>query len=733
MSRVPSLQSFNAWLAHCPEPRLRAILNTRRDLLRRDAANTQRIAGAAGTRAGVARGLESLDTGALQLACALAVRSRVTPDVSFDELPAGLDPRAFDTLADTALIWPAGAESQDSAEPASMRWRIQSEAVSLLPTSARDQSNPPAWLHAEPPRAPVMAPVSQAIARNAQAGAAAQVVGDIVALVREVAARPASQLVKGGIGKRDLMSYASRTGAGAHRSVLLLELAGRLGLLGVGGPDADPVWLPTNVFESFAAGDRAAAYARVVEAWLALPVEVGQVVAGRDGTGAVVHALSSLGHSPTSPFSGFPISQPVMPLTRYLLLTDLDALGARGGFAAAAAAIVEDFTWHHPLLPSADEPVLTEILAEAEYLGLVTTPLARPDSFGLTPVGVRLAAHLAGAMPRSGNPLPFDLERLTVPQGWTDLVAGLLPPLERTVVLQSDLTAVATGPLEPTVATALERVADVETRGQGTVFRFTEASLRRGLEDGLSAADVLALIAGAADGPLVPTLEFLIEETAARMHRVRLAPARSVIVVDDPDDLTQIVNEPILLTAGIEQLTSTVATARVSQERLAELLAAADIHTLGAQSEHTTALPAPITAVAPIKRRSLRVGDRELSDFEAALLTERATGTPGTPAAPVTVADRLREASATGAEVVLETVSHTGEVSQLRLYPTAVTAGRVRGLRVRGHRGAAPAPLRAGAAGLSEVSLPLARIRSVRPAGEPGGTTPNPSAKGTEK
>ena len=64
----------------------------------------------------------------------------------------------------------------------------------------------------------------------------------------------------------------------------------------------------------------------------------------------------------------------------------------------------------------------------------------------------------------------------------TAALAALLPEPVDHVLLQADLTAVAPGPLESQLARKLQLVADVESRGGATVYRFTPTSVRRALD-----------------------------------------------------------------------------------------------------------------------------------------------------------------------------------------------------------------------------------------------------------
>src|SRR3546814_17152904 len=66
----------------------------------------------------------------------------------------------------------------------------------------------------------------------------------------------------------------------------------------------------------------------------------------------------------------------------------------------------------------------------------------------------------------------------------TPLLDPLLPePLDH-ILIQGDLTAIAPGPLESALAVKLQQLADVESRGGATVYRFPSSSVRRALAVG---------------------------------------------------------------------------------------------------------------------------------------------------------------------------------------------------------------------------------------------------------
>ena len=57
-------------------------------------------------------------------------------------------------------------------------------------------------------------------------------------------------------------------------------------------------------------------------------------------------------------------------------------------------------------------------------------------------------------------------------------------------MIQADLTAVAPGPLESATARTLHLLADIESRGGATVYRFSPQSVRRALDAGWSVAEI---------------------------------------------------------------------------------------------------------------------------------------------------------------------------------------------------------------------------------------------------
>ena len=110
----------------------------------------------------------------------------------------------------------------------------------------------------------------------------------------------------------------------------------------------------------------------------------------------------------------------------------------------------------------------------------------------------------------------------------TAALAALLPEPVDHVLLQADLTAVAPGPLESQLARRLQLVADVESRGGATVYRFTPGSVRRALDTGWSAAEVHEFIGSVSRTPVPQPLSYLVDDTARTFGSDPGRPRRGV-------------------------------------------------------------------------------------------------------------------------------------------------------------------------------------------------------------
>ncbi|PZG87948.1 DNA-binding protein, partial [Streptomyces sp. NTH33] len=154
------------------------------------------------------------------------------------------------------------------------------------------------------------------------------------------------------------------------------------------------------------------------------------------------------------------------------------------------------------------------------------------------------------------------------------VLAPLLPePLDH-VLLQADLTAVAPGPLQRPLADVLDVLADVESKGGATVYRFTPASVRRALDAGRTAADLHAFLAAHSRTPVPQPLAYLIDDVARRHGHLRVGAASAYVRCDDDALLNEILADKRSAALRLRRLAPTVLAAQADPATLLEGLRA---------------------------------------------------------------------------------------------------------------------------------------------------------------
>jgi hypothetical protein len=707
--------TFSQWLSHSADAEFESFVRTRRDLLQPESPTIGALAAAASSRVGVSRGIEALSAGELEVFISLATAARTTPEIAVGD-NSHIDPTlaeaALPRLRDLGLAWPTsesgGSGSGDGLLSAHPVWRIQSEAITLLPTSAADSARTRPWQIDPTTIDDSVAQISQPLIHNSEQAAVAEVISSLRGLVDELIASPISRLTSGGISKRDVSRLARTLDLDLEQTITLLLAAKSLHLIGVLDDALDPQWTAADDAESVLSGDRAELWAGLVAAWLRESLDVTQLAAGASEN----ERLTVLATPKKSLFKGHGQSVPAMPLLRLTVLQVLHDIGL--GSARSARWIHAEVLRRRPLIQAHDFEMTEAVLRSCVHLGLATTPLQEPDHFGPSRFGMRLAAGLDAAMDDYAKqdpsiaPLGVAVEALEVPGDVIAAVTDGLGDEVDTVLIQSDLTAVATGPIEPRVHHILRKFAVVEARGQGTVYRIDGDTIEDTMQSGLTAEDALSELAEISAEELPSTLEFLVNNTASKLRRVRVAGARAVLVVDDPVDLDVILSDQSMQPAGLERLAPTVAIAQLGPERTMHLLEAGDHHALLHSAAGPVRRRKVITQSEPevnVRRRP-RVSDGHLGEYMR-ILRSAPTGqqtTTATTEEPLGHMDRLREAAEAKQRVLIRIADSQGEERTIEMLPGTLNAGRVRGTVTS-----------TGA----EASLSIARIVSVDPAPTP--------------
>ncbi|WP_169733930.1 helicase-associated domain-containing protein, partial [Crossiella equi] len=213
----------------------------------------------------------------------------------------------------------------------------------------------------------------------------------------------------------------------------------------------------------------------------------------------------------------------------------------------ADPAVLDRLAWQLPLLAAATahlRAVAEAVLAEARLLGLVAGDQ-------LSPAG---RALLDADDPET----PIDPGSFDAGDGLLAAAATLLPGTTDRVLLQSDLTAVAAGDPGQHLVRLLDTAADVESSGAARIWRFSAATVRRALDTGKSADQLIdALHAVAPDG-LPQPLEYLIRDVARQHGSVRVLDAGCLVLAQDGIQALEIMNSPAADWLGLRQVADAV-------------------------------------------------------------------------------------------------------------------------------------------------------------------------------
>ena len=154
----------------------------------------------------------------------------------------------------------------------------------------------------------------------------------------------------------------------------------------------------------------------------------------------------------------------------------------------------------------------------------------------------------------------------------TDLVdahtCADMPERTEEVILQSDLTAVAPGPLTPDTAADLALLADRESTGIAGVRRFNRSSLRRALDAGWTGERVRQWWAEHSLGDVPQSLLVLLDDVVRDHGRVSVAAAGALLEVDDPAAVEAILRSPLTTDVGLRRIGPQVLVAQAEPDQV---------------------------------------------------------------------------------------------------------------------------------------------------------------------
>ncbi|MCG5120924.1 helicase C-terminal domain-containing protein [Streptomyces sp. T7(2022)] len=460
-------------------------------------------------------------------------------------------------------------------------------------------------------------------------------------------------------------------------------------------------YAPTPEYDAWRDLPPADRWAWLLEAWLPGTRTPG-LIGGRDGRDRTLSALGpGLDRSPA----------PEVRRRVLELMAELEP-----GQAPDPATLLERLRWERPLRsagprreqpeppragvrpaygggaaandPEALRTKLTEwALLEAEMLGV--TGRGALASHGRALLGTEGRSEGAGAgAPAAGS------ARATVVAA---LLAPLLPePLDH-VLLQADLTAVAPGPLVRPLAEALGVLADVESKGGATVYRFTPGSVRRALDAGRTATELHAFLDRHSRTPVPQPLTYLIDDVARRHGLLRVGAASSYVRCDDESALDEILADRRATALRLRRLAPTVVAAQADPRTLIEGLRAMGFAPAAESAEGDVMIarphahrtpprtppapvpdgpPAPDATLLTAAVRAVRAGDRAATAPRKDT-PEAPGGLPRT--SPADTLATVQAAAMTGESVWIGHVNAEGAASQRLLAPLRVEGGYVTG------------------------------------------------------
>ncbi|PXY32624.1 helicase-associated domain-containing protein [Prauserella muralis] len=595
--------SLADWLRSASDDLLTELLRARRDLATPPPADSGVLATRAGTAGSIARACENLDTATLAVLEALLVAGADTEPVGRQRIAGllGADlPEQLDRLRGLALAWgeddalsvapgarevfgpyPAGlgapapgldekdldaalAEAGEderallgtlAAGPPIGRTRDAAAAVTLASASTpvqrllarglllrRDDQtvelpqqlglalrgghvHPPE--HLSEPELPTN-PHQQSTVDATAAGEAMEFLRRLEALLRLWSAQPSPVLKSGGLGVREVRRLGRELDADDTRVTLLAELAFGAGLVAA-SEDSSPEWVPTTLTDSWLSSPPSGRWLVVAQSWLDLPRLPG-LAGQKDVRDRTLAPLSE------------DLRRPLAPAARRRVLDTLAELPSGAG-VKGVEELVRLLAWRAPRRGGRlRDDMVRWAMAEASAIGVVA---------------------LGALTSASGALLGDD------PHGAASAMAEAMPQPVDQVLVQADLTVVAPGPLEPELAADVEAVADVESAGHATVYRVTEASVRRALDTGRTAGELQELFRSRSATPVPQALEYLIDDVARRHGRLRGGVAAAFLRCDDEVLVAEVLGNQVAREFELRRIAPTVL---VSPYPLAELL-----------------------------------------------------------------------------------------------------------------------------------------------------------------
>ena len=389
---------------------------------------------------------------------------------------------------------------------------------------------------------------------------------------------PADALRAGGLGVRDLKIISTHLGVDESCTAFVAELAYLASLISF---DADDRILPSSKFDIWLMQTPADRWQMLASQWLITSRVSGLV--GRVEAKNVAALGPELDRVNAARVRGL----------------TLELLRENHGIAPEWNSFKQVLSWRAPLRrnSSLQDELAEWTLREAEWLGI--TGQGALSKFG--------AQFLDGD----------DLSSINED----------LPKTVDHILIQSDNTAIAPGPLEHEISQALAMMAEIESRGGATVYRFTESTIRRALDHGKTGDEIKTFLIKTSKTPMPQPLEYLISDVAKKHGKLRVGNTSSFIRCEDTALISQIINDKKLEILALRRIAPEVVICDMDATDAMRVLRECGYLPAG-ESANGMILTGPKTNRALTKPRPPRViGEVEIPDTESLKTAIRALRT----------------------------------------------------------------------------------------------------------
>ena len=309
-------------------------------------------------------------------------------------------------------------------------------------------------------------------------------------LLHNLSDEPPMALRTGGLGVRDLKKIAEHLGIDESCAGFVAELCYLGGLLVI---DSDDQILPTSAFDIWLTKSAEERWYSLVVLWL--------------DTSRVSGLIGKISDKNVAPL-GPELDRAGASLIRR---STLKVLNDNPQLMPDVKSLQEIVKWINPQRANNDYVEWT--LREAEWLGI--TGQGALSTFGSNLLNEKEVLEIESALPR---------------------------PVDH-ILIQADNSAVAPGPLTPELASEMGTIADIESRGGATVYRFSDSSIRRGLDHGKTGDQIKTFLSKISKTPMPQPLDYLITDIAKRHGRLRVGSAHTYIRCEDEGLVQQILHD----------------------------------------------------------------------------------------------------------------------------------------------------------------------------------------------